>query len=292
MVLSMTGYGQSKRENGEKVYRFEIKSLNGKTTDIRFRSSTPLMNKELELRRIILDKGVRGKFDANLVIENMGTGDDQFLNKGLMRSYYKELSQLSEELGFDKGDILQSIIRLPNILQNTDRQLNEDEWHIIKSMAIEAVDQLNKFREEEGISLYNDTTMRVKKIQHLLTTVVPFEADRITSLKDRIQKNLKQHMSKENVDKNRFEQEILFYLEKLDINEEKTRLNQHCIYFLQEIDDDSATLKGKKLSFISQEMGREINTLGAKAQHSEIQQVVVQMKDELEKIKEQLLNIL
>ena len=292
MVLSMTGYGQSKREYGEKVYRFEIKSLNGKTTDIRFRSSTPLMNKELELRRIILDKGVRGKFDANLVIENMGTGDDQFLNKGLMRSYYKELNQLSDELGFDKGDILQSIIRLPNILQNTDKQLNQDEWLTIKSMAIEAVDQLNNFRKEEGVSLYKDTTMRVKKIQHLLTTVVPFEADRITNLKDRIQKNLKQHMSKENVDKNRFEQEILFYVEKLDINEEKTRLNQHCIYFLQEIDDDSATLKGKKLSFISQEMGREINTLGAKAQHSEIQQVVVQMKDELEKIKEQLLNIL
>ena len=292
MVLSMTGYGQSKRESGEKVYRFEVKSLNGKNTDIRFRSSTPLMNKELELRRIILDKGVRGKFDANLVIENMGTGDDQFLNKGLMRSYYKELSQLSDELGFDKGDILQSIIRLPNILQNTDKQLNEDEWLTIKSMAIEAVDQLNNFRKEEGISLYKDTTTRVKKIQHLLTTVIPFEADRITSLKDRIQKNLKQHMSKENVDKNRFEQEILFYLEKLDINEEKTRLNQHCNYFLQEIDDDSATLKGKKLSFISQEMGREINTLGAKAQHSEMQQVVVQMKDELEKIKEQLLNIL
>lgn len=292
MVLSMTGYGQSKRESGEKVYRFEVKSLNGKNTDIRFRSSTPLMNKELELRRIILDKGVRGKFDANLVIENMGTGDDQFLNKGLMRSYYKELSQLSDELGFDKGDILQSIIRLPNILQNTDKQLNEDEWLTIKSMAIEAVDQLNNFRKEEGISLYKDTTTRVKKIQHLLTTVIPFEADRITSLKDRIQKNLKQHMSKENVDKNRFEQEILFYLEKLDINEEKTRLNQHCNYFLQEIDDDRATLKGKKLSFISQEMGREINTLGAKAQHSEMQQVVVQMKDELEKIKEQLLNIL
>ena len=292
MVLSMTGYGQSKRESGEKVYRFEVKSLNGKNTDIRFRSSTPLMNKELELRRIILDKGVRGKFDANLVIENMGTGDDQFLNKGLMRSYYKELSQLSDELGFDKGDILQSIIRLPNILQNTDKQLNEDEWLTIKSMAIEAVDQLNNFRKEEGVSLYKDTTMRVKKIQHLLTTVVPFEADRITNLKDRIQKNLKQHMSKENVDKNRFEQEILFYLEKLDINEEKTRLNQHCNYFLQEIDDDRATLKGKKLSFISQEMGREINTLGAKAQHSEMQQVVVQMKDELEKIKEQLLNIL
>lgn len=292
MVLSMTGYGQSKRENGEKVYRFEIKSLNGKTTDIRFRSSTSLMNKELELRRIILDKGVRGKFDANLVIENMGTGDDQFLNKGLMRSYYRELSQLSNELGFDKGDILQSIIRLPNILQNTDEQLNEDEWSTIKSMAIEAVDQLNNFRKEEGVSLYKDTTTRVKKIQHLLTTVVPFEEDRISNLKDRIQKNLKQHMSKENVDKNRFEQEILFYLEKLDINEEKTRLNQHCIYFLKEIDDDSVILKGKKLSFISQEMGREINTLGAKAQHSEIQQVVVQMKDELEKIKEQLLNIL
>ena len=292
MILSMTGYGQSTRESGDKVYRFEVKSLNGKTTDIRFRSSTPLMNKELELRRIILDKGLRGKFDANLTIENMGGGDNQFLNKGLMASYFRELNTFSQEMGVDKGDILQSIIRLPNILQNTEKPLDEDEWAIIKSMAIEAVDKLNNFRAEEGASIYEDATSKVKNIQALLLKVEPFEKQRVTNLKERIQKNLTQHMAKENVDENRFEQEVLFYLEKLDINEEKSRLSQHCLYFLQEIDNDDNKVKGKKLSFISQEMGREINTLGAKAQNSDIQQIVVQMKDELEKIKEQLLNIL
>jgi uncharacterized protein (TIGR00255 family) len=288
----MTGYGQATRESGDKIYRFEVKSLNGKTTDIRFKSSTSLMNKELELRRIILDKGLRGKFDASLTIENMGTGDDQFLNKGLMASYFRELSEFSNEMGVDKGDILQSIIRLPNILQNTDKPLDEDEWEIIKSIVIEAVDKLNNFRAQEGASIYEDATSKVKKIQSLLSEVEPFENQRVTNLKERIQKNLTQHMAKENVDENRFEQEVLFYLEKLDINEEKSRLNQHCTYFLKEIDNDSNDVKGKKLSFISQEMGREINTLGAKAQNSDIQQIVVQMKDELEKIKEQLLNIL
>ncbi len=288
----MTGYGQSMKESGDKVYRFEIKSLNGKTTDIRFKSSTPLMNKELELRRIILDKGIRGKFDASLSIENMGTGEDQFLNKGLMASYFRELKGFSEEMGIDKGDILQSIIRLPNILQNTDKPLDDEEWSIIKSLAIEAVDKLNNFRTQEGASIYEDATSKVKIIQNLLSDIEPHEEKRVTALRERIQKNLNQHMSKENVDENRFEQEIIFYLEKLDINEEKSRLSQHCNYFLQEIDNDTNALKGKKLSFISQEMGREINTLGAKAQNSDIQQVVVQMKDELEKIKEQLLNIL
>lgn len=292
MVLSMTGYGQSTRESGEKVYRFEIKSLNGKTSDIRFRSSIALMNKELELRRIILDNGIRGKFDASLTIENMGTGEDQFLNKGLMANYFRELKSFSEEMGIDKGDLLQTIIRLPNVLQNTDKPLDAEEWKIIKSMAIEAVDKLNNFRAQEGASIYEDATTKVKLIQNLLSEIEPFEEQRVTSLRERIQKNLNQHMSKENVDENRFEQEIIFYLEKLDINEEKSRLSQHCNYFLQEIDNDANDLKGKKLSFISQEMGREINTLGAKAQNSDIQQVVVQMKDELEKIKEQLLNIL
>ena len=288
----MTGYGQSTRETGDKIYRFEIKSLNGKTSDIRFRSSTPLMNKELELRRIILDKGLRGKFDANLSIENLGTSDDQFLNKGLMESYFNELKGFSEEMGIDKGDLLQSIIRLPNVLQNVDKPLDESEWETIKSMAIEAVDKLNNFRAQEGASIYKDATSKVKIIQNLLSDISPHEEQRVTALRERIHKNLKQHMSKENVDENRFEQEIIFYLEKLDINEEKSRLSQHCDYFLKEIDNDKNALKGKKLSFIAQEMGREINTLGAKAQNSDIQQVVVQMKDELEKIKEQLLNIL
>lgn len=292
MVLSMTGYGQATREHKNKTYRFEIKSLNGKTTDIRFKSSTPLMSRELELRRAILDKGLRGKFDANLTIENIGGDEDQNFNMPLMRSYYKELKSLSDEFGIDQGDMMQSIIRLPNIMQNSDGPMEDTEWQIIKSMAMEAVDALNNFRSQEGESLYKDTTTQVKMIQKLLVEIEPFEESRTQSVRDRLYKNLQQHMSQENVDQNRFEQEIIFYLEKLDINEEKIRLNQHCNYFIQEIDSSKSQLKGKKLAFIAQEMGREINTLGAKAQHSDIQQIVVQMKDHLEKIKEQLLNIL
>jgi len=292
MVLSMTGYGQSSTESEGKTYRFEIKSLNGKTSDIRFKSNSSLMEKELELRRIVLDKGMRGKFDASLNIENVGGSEDSVFNIRLMKSYFTELKAFSDEFGIKEGDMLQSLIRLPNIVQLTEGKLSDKEWLVIKTLVIDAVDQLNEFRAKEGQSLYLDATTRAKSIRSLLQQITPFEEERIVNLKERIKKNLNTHLGKENIDENRFEQEIIFYLEKLDINEERVRLDQHCKYFLEQIDNKETLKKGKKLSFIAQEMGREINTLGAKAQHSEIQQIVVGMKDELEKIKEQLLNIL
>lgn len=291
MVLSMTGYGQASREAGSLQYKFEIKSLNGKNSDIRFKSNIPIMDREVELRKLVLDKGMRGKFDANLTVEKL-SGSEVSFNKDLLQSYFNELKSFSTQNNIKEGDMLQSLIRLPNVVNATEDGISKEDWPIVKEMVLEAVEKLNAFRKTEGASLLHDTVDRVKSIQGLLERVMPFEEKRIEDLRSRIKKNLNLYMSKENVDENRFEQEIIFYLEKLDINEEKVRLNQHCKFFLEEINSTSSQAKGKKLSFIAQEMGREINTLGAKAQQSDIQQIVVEMKDELEKIKEQLLNIL
>lgn len=291
MILSMTGYGQASAEIGKKTFKIEVKSLNGKTTDIRFKSNSNLRDKEIELRKIILEKGMRGKFDVNLLVESSLGDEDTFINQQLMQRYYNDLKSFADKNNIQEGDILQSIIRLPNIVQINEGDITVEEWQQISDMAHRALDQLNAFRSAEGASLERDILACAAKIQSLLKDIEPHEAARIQILKDRIKKNLNQYLSKENVDENRFEQEMIFYLEKLDINEEKVRLSQHCKFFKEAVEMDKKQ-KGKKLSFISQEMGREINTLGAKAQHPEIQQAVVQMKDQLEKIKEQVLNIL
>lgn len=287
----MTGYGQATRQLGNKTYRIEIKSLNGKTTDIRLKSNVSLKDKELVLRKMILEKGCRGKFDVNLIMESQ-LGDDEYqFNKELMQSYYNELKSFADKNNFDSGDILQSIIRLPNIIQVNDSEMGDEEWQALSQMTKEALEKHYQYRKSEGESLEKDIRSRVFNIEQLLSEIEQYEDIRIEALRERIKKNLVQFLSKENVDENRFEQEIIFYLEKLDINEEKVRLSQHCKYYIEEV-DKSDIQKGKKLSFITQEMGREINTLGAKAQQSDIQQIVVKMKDELEKVKEQVLNIL
>jgi len=290
MIYSMTGYGEASREVGKKVYRIEVRSLNGKNTDIRFKSNTNLRDKELALRKIITDNGMRGKFDVNLTISSEGEEDSQ-INRSVMERYYNDLMTFSKDKSIAQGDILQTLIRLPNVVQLGEDEISDDEWQVISSMAEEAMKKLNEFRKSEGASLDNDLKGRVEAIRTALSQVDQYEVTRVSSIKERIKKNLKQHLADENVDKNRFEQEILFYIEKLDINEEKVRLSQHCSFFNEEL-AKAEIQKGKKLNFISQEMGREINTLGAKAQHSDIQQLVVKMKDELEKIKEQVLNTL
>ncbi len=290
MIYSMTGYGEASQEIGKKVYRIEIRSLNGKNTDLRFRSNTNLRDKELALRKLITELGARGKFDVNLTISSEGAEDSQ-LNRTVMERYYKTLTEFATDNSLPTGDILQTLIRLPNVVQLGDEEISDDEWQIIAEMTKEAMAMLTKFREVEGASLDKDLRKRVAEIKSSLKGIGQFESQRIETIKERIKKNLSQHLSDEQVDQNRFEQEILFYLEKLDINEEQVRLSQHCSFFLEELNTKKVQ-KGKKLNFISQEMGREINTLGAKAQNSDIQQLVVKMKDELEKIKEQVLNSL
>lgn len=290
MIYSMTGFGEASKEIDNKTYSIEIKSLNGKSTDIRFKSNSNLKDKEIALRKLITDLGMRGKYDVNLLITSDGKEDSK-INRSVMDGYYKDLSLFAKDNNIAIGDILQTLVRLPNVVQLGDDKISDNEWEIISNMAKEAMTNLNAFRATEGASLDKDMRVHVNNIQEALVAVTPFEEARIENIKTRIKKNLNQHLNEENMDQNRFEQEILYYIEKLDINEEKVRLTQHCKFFIEEL-DKSAIQKGKKLNFIGQEMGREINTLGAKAQHPDIQQLVVKMKDELEKVKEQVLNIL
>ena len=286
----MTGYGEATRQIGQDAYRIEIKSLNGKNADIRFKSNTNLRDKEIALRKLIIDKGLRGKFEVNLTRTADGA-DDSSINRPTMDRYYDQLSKFAADHKVDKGDILQTLVRLPNVVQTGEEEITDEDWKIISAMAEEAIDKLNTFRKTEGDSLEKDLKTRITNILAALDEVPKYEGDRIETVKARIKKNLKQHMAEESIDSNRFEQELLFYMEKLDINEEKVRLAQHCKFFSEEVDKE-VMQKGRKLNFVGQEIGREINTLGAKAQHSDIQQLVVKMKDELEKLKEQILNIL
>lgn len=291
MILSMTGFGDATEEINNKVFTIEIKSLNGKTTDIRFKSNINLKERELELRKLIIEKGMRGKFDVNLNVEKPAAEESNSLNFALMNKYASSLKDFAAKNDISTDGMISSIVRLPNVVQLKEEEINDDEWAIIEKLTNNALDKLNAFRKNEGISLKDDILESVQSIDNLLSQIDKFEPGRIDTLKERIKKNLKLYMSKENVDENRFEQEVLYYLEKLDINEEKVRLSQHCHFFIEEANNDEVQI-GKKLSFISQEIGREINTLGAKAQQTDIQQIVVQMKDDLERIKEQVLNIL
>jgi len=290
MIYSMTGFGQASRDIGDKQYSVEIKSLNGKNSDIRFKSNVSLKDKEMELRKLVTEYAKRGKFDLNLNVIH-ATAENNQINLAAMEQYYAQLAAFMDNKDLGRADVLQTLIRLPNVVEPSEGEISSEEWKVIADMVKEAIDMLNGFRKSEGESLKSDFSLRVNNILAALDKIEPYVDERIETIRIRIKKNLSQHLSDESVDKNRFEQEILFYLEKLDLNEERVRLRQHCNFFIKELEENKM-LKGKKLNFISQEMGREINTLGAKAQHSEVQQIVVEMKDELEKIKEQVLNTL
>lgn len=291
MILSMTGYGKSSDQFKDKVIGVEIKSLNGKSSDIRMRLPNNIKEKEVLLRKQIIKSAIRGKFDFTLKIGSEMGGEEFSLNKDLFKKYAQEIQNLQAELGTDSGDILQAVMRIPNVVGAIEGELDVAEWAVIEKVTGEALQMLHNFRLQEGEVLRVDLENRVKTIAQKLKDVEPMEESRISNLRDRMHKNLSQFMNEESVDKNRFEQEVLHYIEKLDITEEKVRLAQHCEYFLNTLNSKDIE-KGKKLGFISQEIGREINTLGAKAQQSDIQQIVVTMKDELEKIKEQLANII
>lgn len=291
MILSMTGYGEGKGTYKNKTITVEIKSLNGKTTDIRFKSPANYREKEIELRKFIITHARRGKFDVSISFDAESAAEAFGLNKLLFKKYWNELSKLNDELNFDQQGVAAAILRIPNVVQAEDGSISDTEWKVIKKATKAALDSLHKFRLKDGKGMMKDLTSGIKSIQKCLKGVKPFEKERIQTLQKRMVKNLDDYLGKQNVDKNRYEQEVIFYLEKLDINEEKVRLAQHCKFFLEELASNSADGKGKKLAFISQEIGREINTLGAKAQHSSIQKLVVKMKDELEQIKEQIANI-
>ena len=287
----MTGYGRVSRNYRDKTIIVEIRSLNSKFTDLRLKAPQHYKEKEPDIRKILTERLERGKIDFALEI-NSSTGEDGFaLNIPLFKRYVTELRQLSAELKVETGDLLQAVLRLPNVVATANDEIEEQEWENVFSAIKEAIGQFEQFRASEGKVLQEELRSRIVLIQENLEKVGPLEGERVVRMRQRLHQNLEESLGKEKIDENRFEQEIIHYLEKLDITEEKVRLAQHCKYFIEEL-SQPGTQKGRKLSFISQEIGREINTLGAKAYSSEIQRLVVVMKDELEKIKEQVANCL
>ena len=291
MILSMTGFGHSKTEINGKIIRVEIKSLNARTTEIRCKLPNSYRDREMDLRKKVIDKLQRGKLDLTITVDGFSDEENAFINADAFKKYYRELSALMQELNITEGDIMQSILRVPNVIGQHEELADDAEWALVEKTVEEALVSINKFRVDEGLVLRQDLVDRIKQIEAHLKSIEPYEAVRLDRIKDKLKKNMDEFALKQNVDQNRYEQEILYYIEKLDINEEKVRLSQHCVYFVEELDHEEDQ-KGRKLSFIAQEIGREINTIGAKAQDSDIQQFVVMMKDELEKLKEQLANIL
>lgn len=289
MLLSMTGYGRSTGNFQEKVITIEVRALNSKHTDVRFKIPQSYREREVAYRKIVMEKAERGKIDL-LVEVKSESGDDEYgLNSSLFKRYYRDLTALTDELGLPQDDILQAIMRIPNVVSADQNTIEDEEWAVIETTLRSALDKFTDFRHAEGAAMEADLQLRANNIMRLLQTLNPHEEERVTRLRQKLYQSLEDHLSKDNIDENRFEQELLFYLEKIDVTEEKVRLEQHCKYFLEVLAKKS-TQKGRKLSFIGQEMGREINTLGAKAYSSDIQRIVVQMKDELEKIKEQVAN--
>ncbi len=291
MIKSMTGYGKAEFETGNKKITIELKSLNSKQLDINSRIPALYREKDIVIRKEISEKLVRGKFDFSLYIENLGTGTNSAINENIVTQYYKQLSSIQQNLGVPvTEDIMQSIMRLPDTVKTVYEELNEEEWTVIFSNFKKVVLAVDQFRLQEGTALDKDIRNNVSEIDKLLEQVTPFEKQRIENVRGKITDSLKEFDLNGNMDKNRFEQELIYYIEKLDINEEKVRLANHCSYFMETLESNDSV--GKKLGFIAQEIGREINTLGSKANESNIQRIVVQMKDSLERIKEQMLNVL
>jgi uncharacterized protein (TIGR00255 family) len=293
MLLSMTGFGRASGSFGDKTIFAELRSLNSKLTDLKLRIPGEYKEKELEIRKMITDHADRGKIDFILEIQNADGSANVSLNEALFRGYYRELSRLQAELGMPPADLVQAILRIPNVVAAPAGEVDDAEWEAVCQVIGHALDTLKHFRRQEGRALESDLRLRVANILLLLGELAPFEKDRQNRMRERLRNNLEEGLSnsKDNFDSNRYEQEILYYLEKMDITEEKVRLEQHCKYFLEQMEQKNQGA-GRSLGFISQEMGREINTLGAKAYDADMQRLIVQMKDELEKIKEQLANVL
>ncbi len=291
MQLSMTGYGKAVGEINSKKIVVEVKSLNSKQLDISTRIAGLYREKELDIRGMISQKLGRGKVEFSLYFDNSAKGSSSRINQNVVKSYYEQIKQLSEETGIPvTEDWFSMLLRLPDTLKTEIEELDESEWAEIEKLVDKALDELIEFRKQEGEALERVFENNIKSIDQLLKEVEPFENERVEKVKERLEENLVTLSEKVEYDKNRLEQELIFYVERLDITEEKVRLKNHLDYFLETMHSEAAA--GKKLGFICQEIGREVNTLGSKSNHSEMQKIVVMMKDELEQIKEQVLNTL
>ena len=290
-MKSMTGFGKATAEIPGKKVTVEVRSLNSKQLDLNLRLPYLYKEKELELRADISKQIERGKVDITVFTEATQDSLPIAINKTLAKTYYKELKSLSEELGESNQNLLSLVVKMPDVMKAEREvvELDEAEWKQIKATVDKAIDAFQKFRDDEGKTLSNEFTTRIGLIDNLLVEVVKMDAARVENIRSRIKNSLSEVIEKEKIDQNRFEQELVYYIEKLDITEEKLRLKTHIDYFLNTMKEAGS---GRKLGFISQEIGREINTIGSKANDATVQKLVVQMKDELEKIKEQLLNVL
>ena len=292
MILSMTGYGKAVVAYKEKKINVEVKSLNSKSLDLSARIAPLYREKEMEIRRLLAQKLERGKVDFSLWVEKESTVDATPINAALVENYYKQIKAISASTGIpEPEDWFTTLLRLPDVTAKTEVEvLDDEEWEVAQQAINEAIEKLTEFRKQEGAALQKKFTEKIDNIANLLKSIEPFEKSRVPKIREKIIDGLKQ-IPEVDYDKNRLEQELIYYIEKLDINEEKQRLTNHLKYFHETMKESGHGI-GKKLGFIAQEMGREINTTGSKSNQAEMQNIVVKMKDELEQIKEQVLNVL
>ena len=290
MIQSMTGFGKAIQSIGDKRVRVEIKSLNSRYMDFLMKISPLYKSREMALRQYLAEKLHRGKIEVTINVDEGDELQSFSINKNLIKKYYNELAGMCDDLDLSKKDLMNVIIRIPDVTTPSKTEASDEEWQEVMKIVDQAISAFEKFRKMEGANLLDDIYQSIDIIQEQSIKVESMIPERLELIKERLEQTLRDFIAKEKINNNRFEQELLYYLEKLDVNEEMVRLKSHCDYFLS-ILHNNALIKGKKLSFIAQEIGREINTISAKANHANIQTTVVQMKDELEKIKEQLMNV-
>ncbi|MCW3111946.1 MAG: YicC family protein [Segetibacter sp.] len=291
MLQSMTGFGRAEQAVGDKVFLVEVKSLNGKQFDLRITIPQLLKPFEFDIRNILQEKLIRGSVECLIYIKQNGSAQPVTINKELAKAYYQPIAELSQELNLNPGDVLSALLKLPDVITPTNNVLSDEDWKGFEQVLISAINQLKEHRVDEGKSLEDELSLRIENITGHAEKIATLEPLRQQRIREGLIKTLEDNLGKENYDSNRLEQELIYYIEKIDITEEQVRLKNHCKYF-KTILKESEEGKGKKLSFIMQEIGREINTTGSKAYDSEMQKSVVLMKDELEKAKEQVLNVL
>lgn len=287
----MTGYGRAEQVINDKTFLVEIRSLNGKQFDIRLALPTLLKPYEFDVRNMLNEGLLRGSIECNIMLKQNGSAKPVTINTELAKSYYEPVAQLAAELNMNTDNLLSVLLKLPDVVTPSTDVLSAEEWQAFQALILQAIQELNYHRKEEGKSLEADLLERINNIQSYEQQIAAMEPERRKKIKDGLVRVLEENLGKDNYDPNRLEQELIYYIEKIDISEEQVRLKNHCDYFRQILNEPEIS-KGKKLSFILQEIGREINTTGSKAYHAQVQKCVVLMKDELEKAKEQILNAL
>lgn len=291
MLRSMTGFGRAEQTMNDKTYLVEIKSLNGKQLEVNLKIPALLKPYEFDIRSVLQENLLRGSVECLIVIKQNGSAKPVVINTDLIKSYYRQIEELAADLSIDTNSVLSALLRLPEVVSPSTEVLDENDWKHLKEVIEEAIKELNQHRIEEGKSLEKELRLRIKNINKQEEEILKLEPRRRVRIKSDLVQLLEEHVGSDNYDNNRLEQELIYYIEKIDIREEQVRLKNHCEYFLSILSNDEDA-KGKKLSFLIQEIGREINTTGSKAYDAEIQRCVVLMKDDLEKAKEQIFNIL